>query len=156
MENYIIEIQSYSDIITNSSTEIYNTDSNKNLIKTLEELGIDYIVPRSITDLLNIIKGTVEKKFKDHNFLNAVEIGINRTGRNGKNEYLPKLTYWGYKRLLELGYSEEKISEFFDPIYKECGVYGKVYITYYNMCNLSDKFGVHKRTARKFKSLGLD
>lgn len=160
MEERIIEIQSFNDIITNSSTEIYSSESNKNLLKTLEELGIDWFSPRSIEDILDLVKRSVSKKFKDRDFLYDVELGINRTGRYDKrtnnNKYLPELTSDGYKRLIEIGYTDEGIKEFFDPIYKACGVYGKVYITYYNMSNLKKKFPGHERTANKFKSLGLD
>ena len=156
----ILEIQSYNDIITNSSTEIYSSNSNKNLLKTLDELGIDWFSPRSIEDILDIVKRSVSKEFKDRDFLYEVELGINRTGRYDKrrtnNEYLPKLTRNGYKRLIEMDYTDESIKEFFDPIYRECGVYGKVYITYYNMGNLKKKFPGHERTASKFESLGLD
>jgi hypothetical protein len=156
----VIEIQSFNDIITNSSTEIYSSESNKNLLKTLDEIGIDYFNPNSFKDILDVIKRTVDKKFKDRSFLYDVELGINRTGsieadRWGRGR-LPKLTSDGYIELRKLGYCDEKIEEFFDPIYRACGVYGKVYIIYYNMCSLKEKFPGHERTANKFKSLGLD
>ena len=157
----ILEIQSFNDIITNSSTEIYSSESNKNLEKTLDELGIDWFSPKNIQDVLNVMKRTVNKKFKDSGFLYDLELGINRTGRyNCKDKYknggLPKLTGDGYKRLRELGYCDEAIEQFFDPIYRVCGVYGKVYIIYYDHMNIEGIFGSHKRTAHKFKSLGLD
>lgn len=154
----ILEIQSYNDIITNSSTEIYCSDSNKNLLKTLDELKIDWYCPNSIDDILKVVKDEVEKKFKDPNFLYEVELGINRTGRDyfSMCSSLPELTKSGYEQLRAFGYTDEKIKEFFDPIYRECGVYGKVYITYYNMGNLKKKFPRHERTASKFESLGLD
>ena len=160
MEERTIEIQSFNDIITNSSTEIYSSESNKNLEKTLQELGIDYFIVRDFKDVLDIFNNRVARQFKDIDFLYDVELGINRTGRYDKrtdnNKYLPELTSDGYKRLIEIGYTDEGIKEFFDPIYKACGVYGKVYITYYNMGNLKKKFPGHERTANKFKSLGLD
>ena len=158
MEINIIEIQSFNDIITNSSTEIYCSDSNKNLLKTLDELKIDWYCPNSIEDILKIVKEEVGKKFKDPNFLYELELGINRTGSDyfSMCSNLPRLTKSGYEQLRALGYTDEKIKEFFDPIYKACGVYGKVYIIYYNMGNLKDKFPGHEKTARKFKSLGLD
>ncbi len=154
----ILEIQSFSDIITNSSTEIYSSESNKNLEKTLQELGIDYFIVRDFKDILDIFNDRVARQFKDYSFLYDVELGINRTGRGIRSncDYLPRLTKSGYEQLRALGYTDERITEFFDPVYKACGVYGKVYITYYNMCNLQDKFGSHKNSARKFKSLGLD
>lgn len=49
----ILEIQSFNDIITNSSTEIYSSESNKNLEKTLQELGIDYFIVRDFKDILD-------------------------------------------------------------------------------------------------------
>ena len=154
----ILEIQSFNDIITNSSTEIYSSESNKNLEKTLQELGIDYFIVRDFKDILDIFNNRIPRQFKDHGFLYDVELGINRTGREIRSncDYLPRLTKSGYKQLRVLGYTDEKISEFFDPVYKACGVYGKVYITYYNMGNLKKKFPGHERTSRKFESLGLD
>lgn len=154
----VIEIQSFNDIITNSSTEIYSSDSNKNLIKTLNELKIDYFSPSNIDDVLNVIKRTVGKVFKDPNFLYEVELGMNRTGdRVQENRKLPRLTSEGYKKLIKLGYCDEKIKEFFDPIYRERGVYGKVYIIYYDHMSLGNLFGpTHKRTASKFEWLGID
>lgn len=155
----ILEIQSFSDIITNSSTEIYCSDSNKNLLKTLDELKIDWYCPNSIDDILKIMKEELEKDFKDPHFLYELELGINRTGRDyldGVHYDLPCLTRPRYKQLRALGYTDEKIKEFFDPIYKDCGVYGKVYITYYHMGILKNKFPGHERTAKKFKSLGTD
>lgn len=157
----VIEIQSFNDIITNSSTEIYSAESNKNLEKTLDELRIDWFSPKNFQDVLSIIKRTVEKKFKDHSFLYELELGINRTGRYNykdreKNGGLPKLTSDGYNRLRELGYCDEVIEQFFDPVYRVCGVYGKVYIIYYDHMSLYNIFGTHKRTARKFTSLGMD
>lgn len=158
MEERIIEIQSFNDIITNSSTEIYSSESNKSLEKTLQELEIDYFSPSNIDDVLNVIKRTVGKVFKDPYFLYEVELGMNRTGDHiWENRQLPKLTSDGYKKLIKLGYCDEKIKEFFDPIYRERGVYGKVYIIYYDHMSLGNLFGpTHKRTARKFESLGLD
>ena len=72
----IVEIQSFNDIITNSSTEIYCSDSNKNLLKTLDELKIDWYCPNSIDDILKIVKEEVGKKFKDPNFLYELELGL--------------------------------------------------------------------------------
>ena len=154
----ILEIQSFNDIITNSSTEIYSSESNKNLEKTLQELGIDYFIVRNFKDILDIFNDRVARQFKDYSFLYGVELGINRTGRDRRSgcDYLPRLTKSGYEQLRALGYTDERITEFFDPIYKACGIYGKVYITYYNMCSLKKKFPGHERTANKFKSLGLD
>jgi hypothetical protein len=156
----VIEIQSFNDIITNSSTEIYSSESNKNLEKTLQELGIDYFIVRDFKDILDIFNNRISlsRQFKDSDFLYEVELGINRTGREIRSgcDYLPRLTKFGYKQLRAIGYTDEKITEFFDPVYKACGVYGKVYITYYNMCSLKEKFPGHERTANKFKSLGLD
>ena len=158
-DDKIIEVQSFNDIITNSSTEIYSSDSNRNLEKTLQELGIDYFIVRDFNDILDIFSNRVIRQFRDRSFLYEVEIGVNRTGRDIRSKTsngLPRLTKNGYKQLRNLGYTDEKIMEFFDPVYKACGVYGKVYITYYNMGNLQDKFGPHKRSAKKFKSLGID
>ena len=157
----LLVIQSYNDIITNSSTEIYSSESNKNLEKTLDELGIDWFSPKNIQDVLSVMKQTIQKKFKDSSFLYDLELGINRTGRYyGKDKYkngeLPKLTRDGYNRLRDLGYCDEVIEQFFDPIYGACGVYGKVYIIYYDHMNLDNLFKQHKRTAHKFKSLGMD
>lgn len=155
----VLEIQSFSDIITNSSTEIYCSDSNKNLLKTLDELGIDWYCPNSIDDILKLMKGEVEKKFREPNFLYEVELGINKTGRDcfSACSSLPKLTKSGYEQLKVLGYTDEKIKEFFDPIYKFYEVYGKVYIVYYDHMSLVNLFGLaHKRTAHKFKWLGID
>lgn len=157
-ENKVIEIQSYNDIITNSSTEIYSSESNKNLLKTLEEIGIEYFVVKDFNDILDIFNNRVEGK--DANFLYDVELGINRTGRRGvcgwNNEYLPTLDTCGYKQLRALGYSDSKIADFYDPIYRACGVYGKVYITNHHMSSLKSKFPGHQKTASKFESLGID
>ena len=159
-ENKVIEIQSFNDIITNSSTEIYSAESNNNLEKTLDELGIDWFSPKNIQDVMKVVKRTVEKKFRNRSFLYDLELGINRTGsieadRWGRGR-LPKLTSYGYSELKKLGYCDEKIEDFFDPIYGTCGVYGKVYIIYDQHGILANAFGSHKRTAHKFKSLGSD
>jgi hypothetical protein len=154
----ILEIQSFSDIITNSSTEIYCSDSNKNLEKTLQELGIDYFIVKNFNDILNVLGYKIVSVFKDPNFIYEVGLGINQTGRyKDECKDLPKLTATGYKHLKNLGYTDQKITEFFDPIYKACGVYGKIYIIYYDHMSLVNLFGsAHKRTAHKFEWLGID
>lgn len=156
-EEKILEVRSYNDIITNSSTEIYSSEANKNLKRTLTELGADWFSPECFDDILGVIKRNVGREFKDRYFLCDIELGINRTGRNkSENRELPKLTSDGYEKLKLLGYTDERISEFFDPIYKELGVYGKIYITFPHMVSLKYMFPGHPKTASKFTSLGTD
>jgi hypothetical protein len=49
-------IQSFSDIITNSSSEVFVSTSNEELLKALKELGIDYVCYTTEEELRNAVE----------------------------------------------------------------------------------------------------
>lgn len=159
--NTILEVTSFNDIITNSSTEIYSAESNKNLKKTLKEVGIEYFEPVLFNDILDLLEG---KTKHSHDFIFDVMLGINheikehydKTHESGWGDRMPVIN----EKILNFlknkwGLENREIARVFAPIYMP--IYGKIYITLEQWDSLGRKFlPNHPRTASKFDFIMLD
>ena len=104
----LIPIQSVSDIITNSSSEVFITLNNEDNKKFLDSLGIHFVEFKSIDDVREYIE---------------------RFGAWGFDEFLDWNPYanqdW-FIEALEKFHSKDAIWEFFKPMYYD--LVGKLYI----------------------------
>lgn len=104
----LVEIQSVSDIITNSSSEVFLTDS-KPTIELLDRAGIEYVKFDTEEDIKNYILQN------DYNAYLLDEV----------LEYNPYSTEWEIETLLKY-HTKEEIWEFYKPCYKE--LLGKAFV----------------------------
>ena len=102
----LIPIQTFSDIITNSSSEVYISEKNEKLIKTLKANGIYYY---DFTDEA-VIRDFVENQF--YELYDVVEY----------NPYADFDLRDGFRK----HYTEDQMWEILKPFYKQ--LFGKVYI----------------------------
>lgn len=112
----MLNIQSISDIITNSSSEVFITD-NKSTIELLDRAGIEYIKFDTEEDIKNYI-------LSDYNSYLFNDI----------LDYNPYSEEWEIEELLKY-HTKEEIWEFYKPCYQE--LLGKVFVNvdrdyYYN------------------------
>lgn len=102
----LIPVQTFSDIITNSSSEVYISEKNEKLIKTLKANGIYYY---DFTD------EAVLRDFVENQFYELYEV----------IEYNPYADFElrdGFRK----HYTEDQMWEILKPFYKQ--LLGKVYI----------------------------
>lgn len=102
----LIPVQTFSDIITNSSSEVYISEKNAKLIKTLEANGIYYY---DFTD------EAVLRDFVENQFYELYDV----------IEYHPYADFDlrdGFRK----HYTEDQMWEILKPFYKQ--LFGKVYI----------------------------
>lgn len=104
----LIEIQSVSDIITNSSSEVFLTDS-KPTIELLDRAGIEYVKFDTEEDIKNYI-------FSESYYLYALDDIL---------DYNPYSTEWEIEELLKY-HTKEEIWEFYKPCYQE--LLGKAFV----------------------------
>lgn len=102
----LIPIQTFSDIITNSSSEVYISEKNEKLIKTLKANGIYYY---DFTDEA-VLRDFVENQF--YELYDVVEY----------NPYADFDLRDGFRK----HYTEDQMWEILKPFYKQ--LFGKVYI----------------------------
>lgn len=102
----LIPIQSFSDIITNSSSEVYISEKNERLLKTLNNYGIYYY---DFTDE-SVLRDFVENQF--YELYDVVEY----------NPYADYDLRDGFKT----HYTEDQMWEILKPFYKQ--LIGKIYI----------------------------
>ena len=102
----LIPVQTFSDIITNSSSEVYISEKNEQLIKTLESYDIDYY---DFTDE-TILRDFVENQF--YELYDVVKY----------NPYADCDLRDGFRT----HYTEDQMWEILKPFYKQ--LFGKVYI----------------------------
>ena len=102
----LIPVQTFSDIITNSSSEVYISEKNDKLIKTLESYGIYYY---DFTD------ETVLRKFVEEQFYELYD--VIDYNPYGDYEFID-----GFRKY----YTEEQAWEILKPFYKQ--LLNKVYI----------------------------
>lgn len=102
----LIPVQTFSDIITNSSSEVYISEKNEQLIKTLESYDIDYY---DFTDEA-VLRDFVENQF--YELYDVVEY----------NPYADFDLRDGFRK----HYTEDQMWEILKPFYKQ--LFGKVYI----------------------------
>ena len=102
----LIPIQTFSDIITNSSSEVYISEKNEKLIKTLKANGIYYY---DFTDEA-VLRDFVENQF--YELYDVVEY----------NPYADFDLRDGFRK----HYTEDQMWETLKPFYKQ--LFGKVYI----------------------------
>lgn len=102
----LIPVQTFSDIITNSSSEVYISEKNEKLIKTLEAHGIYYY---DFTD------ETVLRDFVENQFYELYDV----------IEYQPYADF-NLRDGFRKHYTEDQMWEILKPFYKQ--LLGKVYI----------------------------
>lgn len=102
----LIPVQTFSDIITNSSSEVYISEKNEQLIKTLEAYNIDYY---DFTDEA-VLRDFVENQF--YELYDVMEY----------NPYADSDLRDGFRT----HYTEDQMWEILKPFYKQ--LFGKVYI----------------------------
>lgn len=105
----LIEIQSVSDIITNSSSEVFITN-NKRDIEILDQAGISYVEFYTEEDIKNYLFG------EDSYCLDDLDEFV---------DYNPFGNYWELEELLKI-HTKDEIWEFFKPLYM-C-LLGNVYV----------------------------
>lgn len=105
----LVNIQSISDLITNSSSEVFVTDSLSK-IELLDKAGIEYIRFNTEEDIKNYI-------------LSNYDDGVNDLDE--VIDYNPYSEYWAIQELLNY-HTKEEIWEFYKPCYIE--LLGKVFV----------------------------
>lgn len=105
----LISIQSISDIITNSSSEVFLTDS-KPTIELLDKAGIDYFRFDTEEDIKNFVFGEYSYQLYEMNEV---------------LDYNPFYEDWNIEELLKY-HTKEEIWEFYKPCYRE--LLGKVFV----------------------------
>lgn len=102
----LIPVQTFSDIITNSSSEVYISEKNEKLLKTLNNYGIYYY---DFTDE-SILRDFVENQFYELYDVVKYNPYSDFDLRDGFREH----------------YTEDQMWEILKPFYKQ--LFGKVYI----------------------------
>lgn len=125
----LIPIQSVSDIITNSSSEVFMTLDNEFNENFLKSIGVDYVKFTSLNDV---------RKFIQENSAWTLDSAI---------EYNPYADQDWFIDILKQYHSEDMIWEFFKPMYAE--LVGKLFIKedrdcFYGLLDTQEKYEIFK------------
>lgn len=125
----LIPIQSVSDIITNSSSEVFMTLDNEFNENFLKSIGVDYVKFTCLDDV---------RKFIQENSAWALDSAI---------EHNPYADQDWFIDILKQYHSEDMIWEFFKPMYAE--LVGKLFIKehrdcFYGSLDTQEKYEIFK------------
>lgn len=131
----LISIQSVSDIITNSSSEVFLLKDSEEVIKVLDYLGIYYVCFKTWDD--------IRKEVEQNNYVVDDVMKLS-------NPYAHCLLIED----LEQFHTKDEIWEFFKPMYKE--LLGSVYICVdnnylYNIVNTEEQYNMFKSILENYE-----